>query len=110
MNKLKELLTSLHGGRVVELVNRRNQHGEQITVDSISFEDGVWKREQLNCWSSLDWGFGTCRCTSHPAFTSRRISRKEVLSHLRQILREETEDRAARDAEIAWLEEQSKAL
>jgi len=110
MNQLKPLLETLHRGGTIILKEIENQCGELLSVDFIYFEDGVWMRSQLNCWSSQDMGMGTCRCISHPTFKHERITRKEVLSHLRQLLRNEAEDRAARGAEIAWLEEQLKAL
>lgn len=110
MNKVKSYLVNLHEGRQVDLDYKENQQAEMIAVDVLSFEDGHWLRSQLNCWSSQDYGFGTCRCISHPAFRTERITRKEVLSHLRQLLRYEAEDRATRDAEIAWLDEQIKAI
>ena len=107
---LKEILTRLHNGETVVLETRVNQHGELVDIDYLTFEDGAWMRSKLNCWNSQDFGFGTCRCQSHPAFLTERISRKDVLFQLRSLLRREAEDRAARGAEIAWLDEQLSRL
>ena len=110
MNKLKAFLDALHQGERVVLEERENQESSLISVDYLTFQDGEWRRSTLNCWSSSDFGFGTCRCNSHPAFRTERVNRKTVLEELRKLLRRETEDKVARQAEIAWLEEQLKAL
>jgi hypothetical protein len=107
---LREHLVALHRGQRIELACHENQHGELVTTDFLSFEDGRWLRITLNCWSSADVGFGTCRCQSHPVWTTKRINRKEMLSFLRQHLREEKEDEARRETELAWLEEQISSL
>ena len=101
---LKSHLIALHDGETLVLATKENQYGDQVPVSSIFFEDGRWMKEQINCWSSLDLGLGTCRCNSHPPRLETVISRKEMLSFLRQHLREEREENEARQAEIAWLE------
>lgn len=110
MNSLKTFLVDLHEGKQIDLELRENQHGEMVAVDYLYTQDGAWMRGKLNCWSASDYDFGTCRCISHNAFHEGRIPRKEVLEELRKLLRKENEDRTARDSEIAWLEEQIKAL
>lgn len=104
MGRLKDLLMILHQGNRVVLEARENQEGSLVDVDYIYFENGSWFRSKLNCWSAQDYGFGTCRCVSHPAFGTDRISRKEVLSQLHILVRKENEDAEERQAELAWLE------
>jgi hypothetical protein len=101
---LKKLLQDLHDGKKIILETRKNQTGEDVAVDYVYFENGRWMRGRLNCWSSSDYGFGTCQCVSHDPFSEDRISRKEMLSHLRQLIREVEQDSQAREVEMAWLE------
>ena len=60
------------------LDTQKNQYGEEVVTESIFLQDGKWWRKELNCQSSLDYGFGTCRCVSHPAFNTYQISRAEI--------------------------------
>ena len=65
MTKLKRLLTALKEGHDVVLSTITNQHGEVMDDQAISFREGKWYLEEINCYSSSLLGMGTCQCNSH---------------------------------------------
>ena len=97
------LLKSLHEGNTVTLESRQNQYGDKVGVEDLFFRKGKWLRSWLNCRSSQDYGFGTCRCNSHPSFMTKRISRKEVLEALRELARRDLAEQEACQVEIDWI-------
>jgi len=107
---LKEHLIALKQGDEIVLHKLKTQFGDKVPNISIFFQNGRWMHRTINCFSSLELGLGACGCYSHPPYKEERISRKEMLSYLRQHLREEKEEDQARQAEIAWLDEQINSL
>ncbi|MGB9677760.1 MAG: hypothetical protein ACPLZ9_03990, partial [Candidatus Ratteibacteria bacterium] len=105
MKLLKNYLERLKKGEFIPLDFRENQYGEQIATEMIYFENGEWMRSKLNCYSSLDLGFGTCRCVSHPTYRDEEISRRQALSLLKEKIALEEKDEEARQREITWLDE-----
>jgi len=103
-------LSALQRGEELVLRRRRNQYGDEVTTQTLSFKGGKWMLWEVWCGSSLDWGFGTCHCISHPSAGSRQISRGEALVYLQEHLEKETSDEKARETEIAWLAEQIRQL
>ena len=101
---VRTLLRALHEGQMVVVATTTNQYGESIAVEELSYQDGAWYQDQLNCWSSQDLGMGTCRCVSHPTRGHLPIPRRAVLSALQTLARNERQDTAGRAAETAWLE------
>ena len=104
MSVLSAYLAILRDGGSVSLDQRENQYGEAIVVLSLQFEAGAWLLTRLNCHSSQDVGFGTCRCQSHPSWVTERVSRKVALEHLRELGRRKVADVESRTAEMAWLD------
>lgn len=101
---LREVLMALKNGDRLALDTAKNQYGETVVVDALYFEEGQWIRGQLNCWSSRDFGFGTCQCFSHDPWVKYPISRKEALQHIRSYLERQEQEEKARQAEIEWLD------
>lgn len=69
----------------VVLEQTENQFGEMVATDYIegTIESGFVRR-WLTCWSSEDYGFGTCQCVSHRAFSEQPISAKSVLNLIKE--------------------------
>lgn len=71
----------------VDLILERteNQFGEMVATDYIegTIESGFVRR-WLTCWSSEDYGFGTCQCVSHRAFSEQPISAESVLNLIKE--------------------------
>jgi hypothetical protein len=78
---------------------------EKVPYKTIYFQNGEWIVERLNCFSSLDLGLGTCGCNSHPTFLEDKISRKEALLLLKEYVQQKEAASAAKEAEMAWLDE-----
>ena len=102
---LKDILVRLHQGEYLCLETRRNQFGDQVVIADLSFKAGRWMMGQLNCQNSLDLGFGTCRCVSHPSWGNEPVGRQVALSAIKQLITEQEADEASCQLEIVWLEQ-----
>jgi hypothetical protein len=102
---LRDILTNLRAGEAPVLSTRENQFGERIAEEILSFEDGRWCLQNINCQSSQDLGLGTCRCQSHDPRHSERVSRKEALAAVRRYIAEQQRLAKASLEEIAWLDQ-----
>jgi len=54
----------------------KNMYGEEVVDKALYIypEEGKILVEELNCYSSIDLGMGTCRCVSHPLWNDYEIS------------------------------------
>lgn len=105
---IKELLLTLKRGEDITLTERVNQYGDNVPVEKLLFRNGKWLRWTVDCQNSIDYGFGTCRCVSHPPSSTQRISRKQALTYLREYIQERETEIAKQEAEIAWLNKVSE--
>jgi len=107
---LKDLLADLRDGKEITLSYITNQRGREIENEILSFGDGKWLLNRINCYSSRSLGLGTCQCHSHDPYGEAVISRKEALRLLEDYVKENKRDKRAREAEIAWLEQAMKGV
>jgi hypothetical protein len=57
-----------------------NQYGDAVDEYRVIYHPAKgWYEETLTCYGSSNLGLGTCRCVSHTPYTSRRLSRLEVI-------------------------------
>ena len=107
---LRELLKKLKEGNEVVLNRTTNQYGETMDDQAISFREGKWYLDMINCHSSSLLGMGTCQCNSHDPTGREEITRKEAINHLKELIKESQEDEKAREREIAWLDRAIESL
>ncbi len=56
-----------------------NLEGDLIVTESCFVQGELLIHRTLNCYSSNDYGFGTCLCQNHNTWEDEIISRKEWL-------------------------------
>jgi len=100
---LKKIFKEIkNGGLVISSIT--NQHLEAIAETILKFEDGEWKLEKINCYSSSWLGLGGCQCNSHPVWREDEISRDYALKLIRKYISEKIEDEEKRKKEIEFFD------
>ena len=62
----------------VTLSRIENLYGEKIIERELMITPEKVKLIELNCYSSLDEGLGTCRCVLHDTYEEREISKERA--------------------------------
>ena len=63
----------------------KNQFGEEIPCHTLEYAgDGKWIEWEITCYSSSDFGLGTCRCINHDPAESWVVGAGRVLQLLEQ--------------------------
>lgn len=86
----RELLKDIQKNGI-DLEKTENQFGETIVTKYISPSSGKefeFELVYLNCHSSEQEGMGTCQCSNHPTWESKKITAKEVLENVRNAVME----------------------
>lgn len=104
---LEKMLKDLEAGEPLDVAFRQNQLGETIVTNELSFRDGEWISSSL-CNSSIDYGLGTCRCNSHPAWYVETISREAALKIIMSVIKNREAESASKQAELNWLKDAIK--
>jgi len=91
-SKVGKIIRDLTNGKTLVLSTITNQYGEEIADSKLYINsEGLFELWQINCYSSNNYGLGTCNCVSHPASESFWISPEEALDYIKKYIEKEEE-------------------
>lgn len=103
--RLHEIVEILKNGETLVLETAENQYGEKVSTRILYLNDeGLFEEGYLNCWSSSDYGFGTCRCCSHKAFEYQVISPESALVLIREYIEREEKEEKEKQRQLAKID------
>lgn len=79
-SEICDIIKNLTNGESLILSTITNQFGEEVNdLELYINSNGLFEKSYINCYSSSEFGLGTCQCNSHPASMEEIISPKEAM-------------------------------